>query len=742
MGEPGESAPHIAPPPRGRRRGTAVLVTAIAAVALAMVVGHFYRRHQKGVARRAHAERSRQAFKPALDRLDLAAHVLSIVENALPGAASQGTQRSAPGRTVPVRPTSIPHAPSSGAGLPVGSAPAATLGGYDIDKTIRVIHQIDIALERSADIDQFVGQLANEDYEGVAPDVLKNQKDTLAVLLKLHSRQVEAENQHAAWLATQQLVFRFASVVGGEVKAGPIGHVKVDAAQARKMLDEVNQKVATNDQLTQDIAELKDELLGMMLATAEVNHRYVKEWDTLCNHRDRAYLAVSEKNWSAAADAADAAIAMAPHEREAHLLKAIAMIEGAGPPVAAEKDSFITPEVGALLDRYIDEHPSSNAPAYLLRGALHRKEGNESAAKLDLDQAATYFPRQADQLFDMANPYKVRSFLRKSREGNYILELYKSTMLGAGYFSPDLQMARLHLERGRRDDARTKILDHFARRRQQKQWDFLLSDIQFCQNEFGPLFDEVLPQSSYLDLLVEPTTFHSSSELVIAVRNRSDRVLHNATLVLAVHFTDMHPADYEPIIANETKSVVAANSDTSYGNVHIEYQLYGQTKGAKEVASTRAVMVADEGVAWVDTDQRKLDDVQTALQRASSTPPPSGRTSAIDVDRIVEELRTSTAKVDAAMIRRLSDDDLIVTLPARAAVLKAIPRVHYGDRAPIAPSENTLTVDGIRMRFKNVGKLSDPARREPLSLTLDSALRSVQLVFEASGDQYRVKEVK
>jgi hypothetical protein len=43
----------------------------------------------------------------------------------------------------------------------------------------------------------------------------------------------------------------------------------------------------------------------------------------------------------------------------------------------------------------------------------------------------------------------VRSrYLRKSREGNSIRELYKGTMLGASWFSPDLQLARLDFEAG------------------------------------------------------------------------------------------------------------------------------------------------------------------------------------------------------------------------------------------------------------------------------------------------------
>jgi len=42
---------------------------------------------------------------------------------------------------------------------------------YDIDDTIRVIHEIDVAVQQSNSLDEWLGQLAGNDYRYVAPEV-------------------------------------------------------------------------------------------------------------------------------------------------------------------------------------------------------------------------------------------------------------------------------------------------------------------------------------------------------------------------------------------------------------------------------------------------------------------------------------------------------------------------------------------------------------------------------------------
>jgi hypothetical protein len=94
----------------------------------------------------------------------------------------------------------------------------------------------------------------------------------------------------------------------------------------------------------------------------------------------------------------------------------------------------------------------------------------------------------------MLDPYKMRTFLKRSREGNLIVDEYKATMLGAGFWSPDLELAKMMFDRGDDEGGRAKVLDHFARRRTQGEWDLILQDIAFCHDLLGPRFWEIFPR--------------------------------------------------------------------------------------------------------------------------------------------------------------------------------------------------------------------------------------------------------
>ena len=692
--------------PRIHSRRWLFLVAVVSLTVVAVVGGLLVRAHSRSVAVHAHEESTRRAFSPVLERLEAVAS----------------------------RPMSPPRTPARTV------APMAS-PNYDIDKTIRVIHEIEAALKNSSDLNHYLGYLASHDYDGVAPEILRAQKDVLAVLFKLHAKQVAAEDEHAAWLFTSEVVLSLASVVHGGVGAGVVG-AKIDGAQARRLLDDVKRRQGEHHEVLRAIGDLETELLSVMLSYSEIEYRFLKEWDTLCNHRDRAYLAVAGGDWPAAIDASQQAIRLAPHEREAHLLEALALIESAPPP--GEREPIASSAVDRLLDDFIAEHPDSNAPAYVLRGAWRASHGLDQEATLDLQQSAIYYPKQADQLLDMADPYRARAFLRKSKEGNYVLDLYKSSMLGAGYFSPDLRLAKLHLDRGRSGEAKGKLLDHFARRRQQQQWDFVLSDITFCNREFGAFMGDILPEDTYLDLVVGTTLF--GSKLKVGVRNRSDRLLHNATLLLAIQFTDMHRDDYEPIIAGDTQPILAAEDTTSFGDVPISFSLYGRSKSVKDIVKQRGILITDEGVTWVDADDFKIAAMHDRLVRRSpgattiADEPPASVIVERLVQPVVDAMRAhATIRVDPALGGVLKDD-VVISLPRQAVTLKPVFRLRYGDDVT-APDENQLTADRIRLRFRHVAHLDAKANKQPLTLLVDSVLRPLEMQWVPTDGEFRLQSI-
>ena len=124
--------------------------------------------------------------------------------------------------------------------------------------------------------------------------------------------------------------------------------------------------------------------------------------------------------------------------------------------IEKQQSDTLTPKVSdnayyqaaiTALQTYQSLYPSKSAPALLLNGVLQMDMGNEKAALSYFDQAAIEYPRQAEELTDLLNAYRSRTYLNKSVEGMYLLNLYKSTMEGFGLFSPNFYKAVLYIER-------------------------------------------------------------------------------------------------------------------------------------------------------------------------------------------------------------------------------------------------------------------------------------------------------
>jgi tetratricopeptide (TPR) repeat protein len=586
---------------------------------------------------------------------------------------------------------------------PVLDAFGRAEGAYDIDETIRVMHELDRAIEERSSLEAYLQEIATRDYRRVAPEVLEARTELLEILMQLYGKQVEVEDQQALWEVSAEVLLATASVVavsGDAGATGPSGGFSVDREQAQQLLREMRDERARHRELVRDMAGLETDLVRAMVEYSEVYYKYVDEWDELSVLRDRAYLAAHNQDWRTAYESATLAIQKSPREREAHLLAAMALIEMNDP----EKDA----EVVRLLDEYMADHPGSTAPAFQLMGALHARRGRIDEARLAFQQSAAYYPRQADELTDMADPYRMRSFLRESREGSFIIELYKSTMLGAGYFSPDLQLAQILFEQGDVEGGKAKVLDHFSRRRNQQQWDFVLSDIEFCYELLGPVFWEIFPEDSYLDLEVSKTLL--GSQLNVSVDNRSDRTLRNATLLLAVQFTDMFATDYEVLAAPRTLPAVNARETTSFGTIDVNVEMFGVTKTVDDVVRHRAILITNEAVLWVDTDEYKIE---LAAERTAATQPGAvGNRAApepvVPAERFPEYQTTVDGVVgaisDAVSVeveQRYGADNVLIKLPKSLSILRPIFRLRYGDQV-LAVDDNVIDGDHIELRFKGV----------------------------------------
>lgn len=610
---------------------------------------------------------------------------------------------------------------------------------YDIDKTVRVIHEIDAAIKRSKDLKGYMAELGKQDYRGVAPEVLSARAELLEIILKVYESQMALEDQQAAWELTSEVLLTVLSAVNVNTGSGGLpgalltGQFSVSQEKLEQALDETKARHEQRRQLQIALREVDQQLLKATLKYSKTYYKYLEEWDRLCIYRDRAYLAMYNQDWEQALAAADEAIKLSPSETEAHLIKAAALIElGQGPEALVQADGAASAR--QVLKDYIDAHPDRTAPAFLLLGILEAKSGQRSAATLALQQAATYYPKQAQLLQDMLNPYKMREFLRKSREGGLILEQYKSTMLGAGYFSPDLQMARLRFDEGDFEGGRQKVLDHFSRRRAQGQWDFIISDVVFCERFLGVHWRRLFPEEPYLDLKVEPSLLGSS--LSVSVFNRSDRALRNATLILALRMTDMHREDYQTLSAERTVPAILPNDEADFGDIEVKLKLFGQEKTTGDIVQHRAILVTDEAISWVDTDQFKLAAMKELRQQRWYQD--ARKREQVANQSWLEALGQKPAEFEQQLINQsslkivheLGRDSVNIEVPAPLALLRPFFTLKRGDKS-FSPELNVLDAKHIKLTFKGVENFeAKDLKALPLELHIDGLFGGYKLQWQ------------
>ncbi len=597
----------------------------------------------------------------------------------------------------------------------------------DIDKTIRVIHEIDLALRSYDDFESYLQHLGHQDYRGVAPEVLDARRDLLDEARELYALQTEANEQQALWDYTKGMMLEVLSVVEAEGEwgvLGPTGSFSLDRDHAREVLAEFREQQSARARQIRDIGEARDELFDAMIGYSDVYYTHVEQWDRLCVLRDRAYLAAVERDWVTVEASAKAAIEMAPQEREAHLLAALAILQQGNPERYGEAEQ--------ILGSYLESHPGRSAPALLLLGALARERGDADAARLNFQQAAAYYPKQAAALTDMLDPYKMRSWLRKSRDGTLIVESYKDTMLGAGFFSPELQLAASHFENGDFDAGKRRVLDHFARRRAQQQWDFVLSDLAYAQDLLGADANRIFPEGAWLDLEVSRPML--TSGLNVAIRNRTSEPLRNATLVLLVQFTDMHPGDYMTFAA-PTQPVVTPNAVTSFGTLEVAGEVLGEPRGVDQIVRHRAILITDEAVLWVDTDEDRVAELERVERELKQKKPPAAAETAwyqelrTQLDDVAGQLPGETLlEIEPATFGR---DGVVFKLPRELAILRPVFRLTYGGTTYYA-AENRIDGEHITVRFTAVEDFDKPETGD-LDLGIRTIFGEVSMTWNRDG---------
>lgn len=502
----------------------------------------------------------------------------------------------------------------------------------DIEKTIRVMHSMEIAQQKSVSFDELLLHLAKEDYTGVAPDVLEAKKKLFPVMEKLQSLQEQLDSANSPMgflkamtenLTSKNTMMNILSITTIEIAA-------VNALDSAYKTYLKQQQIS--DSIKKELQQINREYIKYIEEYSPIYHKYMKQWDALCLLKDKAFIDCYSGRYVDAQNNAEMILKRHPNNAEGLLLKSLSLISQAPKvnnthinidDIELNKGTLPTanPEAGEAkisnplyleadrtLDYYIEQHPGKAAPALLLKGMLHRQMGNTSRAFSYFDQAAIEYPRQAESVSDMLNAYYNRAHLTQSAEGLYLLNYYCSTMEGYGIFSPNFQKAAMLSEQGRIAESRQEIYKHFFRRGNQSARDGMLFDMQFCENNLPSSFKSLFLSSSYIDITHEPSSVFlgmgSKDEMIdVTLRNRSDSRLENVRVFLCIHYTGMYVDDYAIVKIAEDKNIIEPYEQVVFKEVNL-----GEGKSS-EITHIRAIVMTDNQIGWVDTPTMKLSKV-------------------------------------------------------------------------------------------------------------------------------------
>ena len=545
-------------------------------------------------------------------------------------SASTETSTEASTETATATETSTSTVSQTSPGHPIikPAEPARDIKGteagelYDLEETIRILNGLEIAQSESADFQAYLEYLSRQDYSAVPKEVVKAKMELLPILQEMYVLEKENEDltgltsifnslgtglytvayeSKASDFATLGLSltdFTFGKILALALNLGSLEKAKTEA------FNDYAKKQKLKKENLKKIEQLKKAYLDYLNNFSDIYMKYMREWDRLCLEKDKAYLAVYSGRAVDGYETSREILQKHPGNREAMLLQALSCINLAAGTSAqsgdrtsigmsSSRDASIgfALEAERILDNYLDMYPSKAAPALVLQGQLAMLRGQQEKAMSYYDQAAMEYPKQAEELKDMLNSYALRTYLSATPEGHYLLRLYRSTMEGYGWFSPNFQKALYWDAEGDSQKASTEIYNHFFRRNSQGLYDCLLSDMEFCENNLYKSFKSQFMESSALNMSIsECKHIFGKNGVTFTLTNRSDLTLENVRLFACLHLKGMYMDEYR-VVPCDALNILEPGQSCSWDNS--DYTV-------DDVVRVRAILMTDDRVCWVD----------------------------------------------------------------------------------------------------------------------------------------------
>ena len=326
------------------------------------------------------------------------------------------------------------------------------------------------------------------------------------------------------------------------------------------------------------------------------------------------------------------------------------------------------------------------------------------------DQAAIEYPKQAEELKEMLNSYTLRDYLNATPEGQYLMRLYRSTMEGYGWFSPNFLKAMYWDSKGEEEKSSIEMYNHFFRRGNQGLYDCLLTDMEFCEKNIYRSFKSQFMESSVLNISVDKAIHvFGKNGIKCTLTNNSDLNLENVRLYICLHLTDMYIDEYE-VEPCETINFLAPGAVNTW--VIDGYDI-------EDVVRVRAILMTDDRVCWVDDVNFKQSYVRKNIYGVKGK---SQRSLEMFEDynlsetKLMETLKSGIAgrsiDVQKGLLKKVvgSKDDKYLRFELPRAICMLDPVYSLGEIANNnTPSTQVLAGSVVRLEFKiEEGELYEP----------------------------------
>jgi len=689
----------------------------------------------------------------------------------------------------------------------------ATNEDYDIEQTVRVINALEMAQANSKNFNEYLKIMAQQDYTGVAPDVVEAKQKLLPILQYMYKLQVMDEQLSDMWMLARSAASGGSSALDGKSIAqltlatlgDPIAIFSIltseDADRAtNSAFNQYEKDKKLKSEIRQDIEKLRASYMQYLSDYAPIYHKYMREYDRICMEKDRAYIDLYSGQPTSALAHSQKILDQYPNNGEAMLLKSFSLILGGNGSSATSSnlqrqlpntqqpssntqtsDSLLARggevfipdtmpkrvqgmngaqwEADVMLDDYMHRYPDRTAPALVLKGVLNQQTGNTQQAMSYFDQAAIEYPRQADRLKDMLDSYRARTYLNKTPEGQYLTRLYRSEMEGYGLFSPNLLKAKYHADKGDLDKSKDEIFKHFFRRGNQGVYDGLLSDMQFCEEHLYGSFKQLLIESSFIDVEVEPETnwfFWDDDELLrVKINNRSDLDLENVRVFLCIHYTDMYKDEYDVVRVPKTMNIIGKHSTADLDTVRLNYN----DKKYGDITRIRAIAITDDRICWVDEANYKKSHAISFARKGGD-----GRNTRVEKDKeeFLKHYSIEPQKLRETLLNGITvlqpeddpkeergfwgkigswfsrpDNDLKIELPRVLTMIDPVFSVRQIDAEDaLMPKDNYLSGTAIHLVFDYEPKYEEEL---PLYIYSDYANFRIDIVYR--GKDSEIKQV-